>query len=81
MIVPDSKPPYFLLGTGAVLLAALVIRTLRRGRYRASTRVRTDVAVGGAKTARRSPAPPVKALPEGIQHPQRKSKRTSRQIA
>lgn len=81
MIVPDSKPPYLLLGTGAVLLAALVIRTLRRGRRRASKLVRTDVAVGGAKTARRSAAPPVKALPEGLQHTQAKTRRTSRRAA
>src|SRR5689334_20880386 len=30
LIVPDSKPPVFLIGLGASLLAGIIIRTLRR---------------------------------------------------
>ncbi len=39
LIVPDPRPPsVFLLGAGALLLAGLVIRTLRRRRGRGSQR-------------------------------------------
>ena len=39
LIVPDPRPPpVFLLGAGALLLAGLVIRTLRRRRTRSSRR-------------------------------------------
>lgn len=39
LIVPDSRPPpVLLLGAGALLLAGLVIRTLRRRRGRGFTR-------------------------------------------
>ncbi|MFL5344904.1 MAG: hypothetical protein ACJ8AT_08920 [Hyalangium sp.] len=36
-IVPDSKPPVFLISAGAALLAGLIIRSLRRRHRRAST--------------------------------------------
>jgi hypothetical protein len=60
LIVPDSKPPYLLLGAGVVLLAGLVIRTLRRER-RTATPASEATVVGTWKTEER-PAP-VRALP------------------
>lgn len=52
-IVPDSKPPMFLISVGAALLAGLIVRSLRRRHRRASTA--RGVEVSG--TARRVAQP------------------------
>lgn len=57
MIVPDSKPPYRLMGMGAVLLAGLVVWSFRRAK-------RSAIVTGTWKTEERRAAKPVKALQE-----------------
>jgi hypothetical protein len=46
-IVPDSKPPVFLITAGAALLAGLIIRSLRRRHRRASSSRGVEVASTG----------------------------------
>jgi hypothetical protein len=46
-IVPDSKPPVFLITAGAALLAGLIIRSLRRRHRRATSARGVEVASTG----------------------------------
>jgi hypothetical protein len=68
MIVPDSKPPFLLLGAGALLLSGLVIHTLRRLRRRGSSRASRQgssqgaIVLGSWRTAVPQGAAPVEAL-------------------
>ncbi len=54
-IVPDSKPPVFLLTMGAAVVAGLIIRALRRRHRRAATARGVEVSSTGRRV--RQPTP------------------------
>lgn len=56
-IVPDSKPPVFLLSVGATLLAGLIIRSLRRKHRRASTARGAEVSSTARKVTQPAASP------------------------
>jgi hypothetical protein len=65
LIVPDSKPPVFLLSVGATLLAGLIIHALRR-RHRRASSSRGTVVVSTGKTVKPPASSRAKARPPAL---------------